>query len=78
MYMAGRILLVDRDFKIVKDTYHVDEGRTLVSPKVISVSEWDGFRRFKEDRADDRTGCSGKKPGVSQVQGAMLVKYFQQ
>ena len=24
---GGRILIVDRDFKIVKDTYHVDEGK---------------------------------------------------
>ena len=32
---GGRILVVDRDFKIVRDTYHVEEGRTLVSSKVI-------------------------------------------
>ena len=29
---GGRILLVDRDFRIIKDTYGVDEGKTLVSP----------------------------------------------
>ena len=32
---GGRIMLVDRDFKVVKDTYHVDEGKILISPKVV-------------------------------------------
>ena len=27
----GRILLVDRDYRIIKDTYGVDEGKTLIS-----------------------------------------------
>ncbi len=33
---GGRILIVDRDFRIIKDTYGVDEGRTLVSQKVLN------------------------------------------
>lgn len=33
---GGRILIVDRDFRIIKDTYGVDEGRTLVSQKVVN------------------------------------------
>ena len=37
MSMVEGSLLVDRDFKIVKDTYHVDEGRTLVSLKGDTV-----------------------------------------
>ena len=31
----GRILLVDRDYRIIKDTYGVDEGKTLISTMVI-------------------------------------------
>ena len=31
----GRILLVDRDYRIIKDTYGVDEGKTLISSMVI-------------------------------------------
>ena len=33
---GGRILIVDRDFRIIKDTYGVDEGKTLVSQKVVN------------------------------------------
>lgn len=70
---GGRILIVDRDFKIVKDTYHVDEGKTLVSPKII--------RSFKkgEPTAYQRKGqviefaVPVRSADVPQIQGAMLV-----
>lgn len=70
---GGRILIVDRDFKIVKDTYHVDEGKTLVSPKII--------RSFKKGQPTDyqRKGqviefaVPVRSADVPQIQGAMLV-----
>ena len=70
---GGRILIVDRDFKIVKDTYHVDEGKTLVSPKII--------RSFKKGEPTDyqREGqviefaVPVRSADVPQIQGAMLV-----
>ena len=70
---GGRILIVDRDFKIVKDTYHVDEGKTLVSPKII--------RSFKKGEPTDyqRKGqviefaVPVRSADVPQTQGAMLV-----
>ena len=45
---GGRILIVDRDFKIVKDTYHVDEGKTLVSPKIIATLRKGNLRIIRE------------------------------
>lgn len=70
---GGRILIVDRDFKTVKDTYHVDEGKTLVSPKII--------RSFKKGEPTDyqRKGqviefaVPVRSADVPQIQGAMLV-----
>ena len=70
---GGRILIVDRDFKIVKDTYHVDEGKTLVSPKII--------RSFMKGEPTDyqRKGqviefaVPVRSADVPQIQGAMLV-----
>lgn len=70
---GGRILIVDRDFKIVKDTYHVDEGKTLVSPKII--------RSFKKGEPTDyqRKGqviefaVPVRSADVPQIQGAMLM-----
>lgn len=42
---GGRILIADRDFRIVKDTYQVDEGKTLISSKSI--------RCFRDGEATD-------------------------
>ena len=47
---GGRILVVDRDFKIVRDTYHVEEGRTLVSSKVIRCFKNGDSDEFKKIR----------------------------
>lgn len=70
---GGRILMVDRDLQIVKDTYQVDEGKTLISSKII--------RCFKDGEATDyeRQGqmlefaVPVKSAEVQQVQGAMLI-----
>ena len=46
---GGRMVIVDRDLKVVADTYHVDEGRTLISPKVVKCfknGEVTNYRRY--------------------------------
>ena len=70
---GGRVLLVDRDFKVVKDTFHAEEGKTLISSDII--------RCFKgeEDTGYKRTGqmlelvLPVKSPEVQQIQGVMMV-----
>lgn len=69
----GRILLVDKDFVVVKDTYNTDEGKCLLSPKIIQC-----FQETKD--LSYIVGADGismavpvKSPDVKQLQGAMLV-----
>ena len=38
---SGRLLLVDRDYRIVKDTYGIDEGKTLLSSMVLRCFKGD-------------------------------------
>lgn len=33
----GRVLVVDKDFKIIKDTYNLDDGNTIISTEVIKT-----------------------------------------
>ena len=69
---GGRILLVDRDFRIVKDTYHVDKGKTLVSPEIIRCFREEQKSRYvKHDSWVDLV-VPVKSPEVQQMQGAML------
>ena len=70
---GGRILLIDRDFKIVRDTYHVDEGKTLVSGKVIQCFKNGASDEFRRIGQIIELVVPVKSADVAQIQGAMLV-----
>ena len=74
---GGRILVVDRDFKIVRDTYHVEEGRTLVSSKVIRCFKNGDSDEFKKIGQMIELVVPVKSAvttlSITLVQGAMLV-----
>ena len=70
---GGRMVIVDRDLKVVADTYHVDEGRTLISPKVVKCfknGEVTNYRRYGQML---EMAVPVKSADVPQIQGVMLV-----
>ena len=70
---AGRVLLVDRDFKVVKDTYHVDEGKILISPRVVKCFKGEANSGYRKKSQMLELAVPIKSPEVQQVQGAMLM-----
>ena len=50
----GRVLVIDQNFNVVRDTYGISEGKTIISEEVIrcfkgnNVSNYDGNNRFIE------------------------------
>ena len=66
---GGRILIVDRDFRIIKDTYGVDEGKTLVSQKVVNCFKGEDAYRYDSDSQKLILAVPVKSPEVNQVQG---------
>lgn len=70
---GGRLLIVDRDFRIVKDTYHVDEGKTLISPKVIRCFKSGQPTDYQRNGQVLETAIPIRSADVPQTQGAMLV-----
>lgn len=42
----GRIMLIDSQFQIIKDTFDLDEGKTIVSEDVIQCSEGEGTKIY--------------------------------
>ena len=70
---GGRILIVDRDFRIIKDTYGVDEGRTLVSQKVLNCFKGEDAYHYDSDSQKLILAVPVKSPDVKQVQGAMMI-----
>lgn len=72
---GGRILLVDRDFKIVKDTYGVDEGKTMISPEIIRCFKGETDTGYSRRDQALEIVVPVKSPDVQQLQGAMLVTF---
>lgn len=64
---------MDRDFRIVKDTYHVDEGKTLISPKVIRCFKSGQPTDYQRNGQVLETAIPIRSADVPQTQGAMLV-----
>ena len=70
---GGRVILVDRDFKVISDTYHVDEGKTLISPKIVKCFKTGNVTNYRRFGQLVEFAVPVKSADVSQLQGVMLV-----
>lgn len=83
----GRVMVIDRNFKIIKDTYGISEGKTIISEEVIqcfkgtSISKYDANNGYielttpivmTEQNAPDTLQGSAKPENLSIVSGVML------
>lgn len=82
----GRVLIVDKHFKIIKDTYNLDDGNTIVSEEVIktfSASEITNYdsknhyiRAFCSDKQSKRQGFKDRGSACCKcVDGQYIAKY---
>lgn len=72
---GGRVLLVDRDFKVVKDTHHVDEGKIMLSPEIVKCFKGEDSTGYTRKKQWLEIAVPIKSPDVQQLQGAMLVTF---
>lgn len=81
----GRVLIINGNFKIIKDTYGISEGKTIISEEVIkcflgmSVAKYDSENGYIEmttpivdNIMEGETGGSGETAQTSNVKGVML------
>lgn len=82
----GRVMIIDSNFKVVKDTYELSEGKTIISEEVIkcfqgeNTSHYDpehGYIELTTPIADNKTaadaaGKNGDKNGQNTIRGVML------
>lgn len=68
----GRILLIDRDFRIIKDTYQTDQGKTLISPDVVKCFKGDFEFKYNRKNNNVELILPVKSPVVKQLQGVLL------
>lgn len=69
----GRVMLIDKEFHIIEDTYGMDVGKTIVSGDVIrcfqgeGTSHYDAGNRYIEVTTPIRGDISGETEGVMLV-----------
>lgn len=69
----GRILIINKDFKIVKDTYNLDEGKYALSEEVIDCFKGNNTTYYDKKNAYIELTAPIATPGFKQVEGVMLM-----
>ena len=69
----GRVLLADRDFKIVGDTFHTEEGKTLLSSLALKCFKGEKASNFDLKSKVLEVAVPVQSPDVQQIQGVMLM-----
>ena len=69
----GRVLLADRDFKIVGDTFHTEEGKTLLSSLAVKCFKGEKASNFDLKSKVLEVAVPVQSPEVQQIQGVMLM-----
>ena len=80
----GRVLIINEALKVVKDTYGISEGKTVISEEVIrcmkgtNTANHDSVNGFIEitvpivETISDQNAAEGKPEGMEIVRGVML------
>lgn len=71
----GRVLVIDQDYRIQKDTFGTEEGKVIISKDVITCFEGKGTSSYneKERYIDVTTPIVMEEDGKQVVQGVLLV-----
>lgn len=82
-FYDGRVIIVDQDFKVIMDTYGLEEGKTMISEQVIKCMKGESTRHQVADRffelvipiqaSEDSEEESMDMPEMSPVLGAIVV-----
>ena len=72
---GGRVMVIDADYRIVKDTFGVETGKTIVSPDVIKCFTGTGTNYYdaKDEYLEITTPIIQKNGDASVVKGVILV-----
>ena len=76
----GRVLIIDNNFKIIRDTYGISEGKTIISEEVIkcflgeNISNYDPEHGYIEMTTPitDTTGGDFAEDSANVIRGVML------
>lgn len=68
----GRILIINRDFRIIKDTYDIDEGKFALSEEVIRCFSGENTVQYDDRNSFIELTSPMTNPETGQIEGVML------
>ena len=69
----GRVIVVNDEFCIIKDTYNLQEGKTIIAEDVVKCFQGEQTTRYDEENAYIEVGTPIRASTEELVQGMMLV-----
>ena len=69
----GRVLIVNSSFQIVKDTYELDTGKTIISEEVVKIFQGEEINKYDSKNRYIELAIPLKKEGMEQSLGVLLV-----
>ena len=70
---SGRVMIVNQELKILRDTYDLDAGKTIVSPSVVSSFDGQGASKYDSKNKYIEVTMPISAPDSDEVKGVMLV-----
>jgi len=75
----GRIIIVDKDLRIIKDTYGLEEDKTLISTEVVKCFSGASEKRYVNDLGGYmQLTMPVTDPGLNEVCGVIVISYSTQ
>ena len=69
----GRVIVVNDEFCIIKDTYNLQEGKTIIAEDVVKCFQGEQTTRYDEENAYIEVGTPIRASAEEPVRGMMLV-----
>lgn len=69
----GRIMIIDKDFVIIRDTYGTDEGKTCISESVVECFKGNNITLYNEDEHTVEIAVS--LAGLNATGGVLLLEF---
>lgn len=70
---SGRILIINKDYQIIKDTYELEKGKTLISEEVLKCFNGESSSQYDKKNRYIELTVPIKNEGARDVIGVMLI-----
>lgn len=70
---SGRVLIINRDFKIIKDTYDLEEGKTILSQEVMRSFQGEATSNYDRENHYIEMTIPVQEVESQQIHGVMLI-----